>query len=221
MEVCEEFVKQMRTRVIKRMKAWLSQEEFDVQVAKQIALGRFTAGEVAEVLEGFDMETDMTSPVERALALVGEHGELTSSQLHAMLKLDADECPSEVLAEALEDGLLIKEGKYWTLPTERDTRQDSHYIPTPAQVAAFPKVARLELVTTVERRKTPRSRIEIAVEYLRGQPEGRATPAQMCSAIGVAARHGASAHLRPGIESGRLARVGTDWILGEKERMAA
>lgn len=221
MEGMLEHAKKGKARAIKRMKAWLSQEEFDVQVAENIRLGSFTAEEVAEALEGFDMETDMTSPVERALALVGEHGELTSGQLHAMLKLDAEECPSEVLAEALEDGLLIKEGKYWTLPTERDKRLDTHYMPTPEQVAAFPKVARLELVATVERRKAPRSRIEIAVEYLRGQPEGRATPAQMCSAIGVAARHGASAHLRPGIESGRLARVGTDWILGEKERMAA
>lgn len=65
-----------------------------------------------------DVERDITlglPAVDRAIAFVRARGTVTSSELHAVMDLPDDELPSEHLADALEDGRLVKVGKYWTL----------------------------------------------------------------------------------------------------------
>jgi hypothetical protein len=65
-----------------------------------------------------DIERDITPglpAIERAIAFVRTRGTVTSSELHMVMDLPADELPSEHLADALEDGRLVKSGKFWTL----------------------------------------------------------------------------------------------------------
>lgn len=65
-----------------------------------------------------EVERDITPglpAVERAIAFVEARGTVSSSELHVVMDLPADELPSEHLADALEDGRLVKSGKYWTL----------------------------------------------------------------------------------------------------------
>jgi hypothetical protein len=53
--------------------------------------------------------------VDRAIAFVRTRGTVSSSELHMVMDLPADELPSEHLVDALEDGRLVKSGKFWTL----------------------------------------------------------------------------------------------------------
>lgn len=65
-----------------------------------------------------DVERDITPglpAVERAIEFVRTRGTATSSELHMVMELDPDDLPSEHLADELERGVLVKEGKEWTL----------------------------------------------------------------------------------------------------------
>jgi hypothetical protein len=53
--------------------------------------------------------------VERAIEYVRAKGVATSSELHQVMELERDELASRYLADALQDGRLIKDGKYWTI----------------------------------------------------------------------------------------------------------
>lgn len=53
--------------------------------------------------------------VDRAIAFIKTRGTATSSELHIVMDLDPDELPSEHLADELERGVLVKQGKEWTL----------------------------------------------------------------------------------------------------------
>jgi hypothetical protein len=55
------------------------------------------------------------SRVDRAIAFVQERGVATSSELHAVMGLDANEFASSYLVSATRNGRLVKEGKNWTL----------------------------------------------------------------------------------------------------------
>lgn len=57
------------------------------------------------------------SPVEKAIAfiLAQPDRQATGAQLHIALDLKGDEAPSKVLAEGLQDGRLVKDGKFWTV----------------------------------------------------------------------------------------------------------
>jgi hypothetical protein len=72
---------------------------------------------VRELLR-IDVERDITPglpAVDRAIAFVRTCGTVTSSELHMVMDLPADELPSEHLADELERGVLVKDGKFWTL----------------------------------------------------------------------------------------------------------
>lgn len=158
--------------------------------------------------------------IERAIGFITENGILTSSQLHAMLGLDPDDMPSEVLAEALDDGRLIKEGKEWTLgvgPASDVQVEVITYLPTPAAVLAFPKVD----LSAEPPRRAKQNWVQMAVDYLRDCKDNRATSAELSRALLVNKNQGVSSYIRHGLVTGRLARSGSDWVLGEKERMAA
>jgi hypothetical protein len=65
-----------------------------------------------------EVERDITPglpAVDRAIAFVRTRGTVSSSELHMVMDLPADELPSEHLVDALEDGRLVKNGKFWTL----------------------------------------------------------------------------------------------------------
>jgi hypothetical protein len=65
-----------------------------------------------------EVERDITpglSAVQRAIEFVRTRGRATSAEVHIVLGLDSDELPSEHLVDALEDGRLVKQGKFWTL----------------------------------------------------------------------------------------------------------
>jgi hypothetical protein len=65
-----------------------------------------------------EVERDITPglpAVDRAIAFVRTRGTVSSSELHAVMDLPPDELPSVHLADALEDGRLVKQGKFWTL----------------------------------------------------------------------------------------------------------
>jgi hypothetical protein len=65
-----------------------------------------------------EVERDITpglGAVDRAIAFVRARGTATSSELHIVMDLPPDELPSEHLLDALEDGRLVKSGKFWTL----------------------------------------------------------------------------------------------------------
>lgn len=192
----------------------VSEEDFNGQVERLIGLGRITPEEVkAALILGASMETDH---ITRAIELVTERGVVTGSQLHAHLRLDPDDHPSEILAEALADGRLIKEGKEWMLGVgPAQEAEVITYLPTPEAVAAFPQVVTPE---SVERRSETRPWVQIAVDHLRECQGNRATPKELAVVLG---KRGVASFLRHGLITGRLARRGNDWILGEKERMAA
>lgn len=263
-----QYVKGCRARPFLRLRSLVSKEEFDATVKRLVERGLTTFEEVEGLLREYDMNIDSKPPLERAIALLEEHGELTGGQMHAMLGLAEDECPSEVLAEGLEAGYLIKEGKYWSLPDKWDARSDSHYMPTPAQVAAFPRPIpfirkvtysaeerAVEYLRNLESKrctnpqmvallgtKTPttslqraleretlqrdgtdwllgpnrRTNVEQAIEYLKDHPERRATHAEMCQVLGFKSSAGKAAldaALRSGLQSGKLIRAGSTWIL--------
>lgn len=65
-----------------------------------------------------DIERDITpglGAVDRAIAFIRTRGTATSAELHMVMDLPPDELPSVHLADALEDGRLVKDGKFWAL----------------------------------------------------------------------------------------------------------
>lgn len=65
-----------------------------------------------------EVERDITPglpAVQRAIEFVRTRGRATSAEVHIVLGLDPDELASEHLADELERGVLVKDGKHWTL----------------------------------------------------------------------------------------------------------
>lgn len=196
-----------KARSVRFLRAAVGPEEFAASIERCIARGTITQAEVEDILKGLHM----SERVERAIALVAEHGELTSGQLHAMLEMAEDETPSEVLADALEYGRLVKDGKFWTLPRDPMAEKPAgHFMPNERQIAAFPKVPEPEVVDR-------RSRTEIAIEFLQGQPDNRCTNEQMRELLSdsTVSVYG---QLHKAISARRLLRDGSDWILGTDRR---
>lgn len=196
-----------KARSVRYLRAAVGPEEFTASIERLIGLGNITQAEVADILKGLHM----SERIERAIALVAEHGEITSGQLHAMMGLAEDETPSEVLAEALEYGRLVKDGKFWTLPRDpMEEKLSGWFMPNAHQIAAFPTVPEAEPMDR-------RSRVEIAIEFLLEQPENRCTNAQMRELLSDCSSP-VYAQLHRAIESRKLLRCGSDWILGTDRR---
>lgn len=53
--------------------------------------------------------------VARAIEFVRSRGTATSSELHVLMELSPEQMVSHQLADALQDGRLIKDGKHWTI----------------------------------------------------------------------------------------------------------
>lgn len=65
-----------------------------------------------------EVERDITPglpAVDRAIAFVRKRGKATSSELHMVMDLSANELPSDHLDDALQQNRLVKDGKHWTL----------------------------------------------------------------------------------------------------------
>jgi hypothetical protein len=65
-----------------------------------------------------DIERDITPglpAVDRAIEFVRTRSRATSAELHIVMDLPEDDVPSYHLSDALEDGRLVKDGKFWTL----------------------------------------------------------------------------------------------------------
>lgn len=71
-------------------------------------------GEIVRASAGVSMDFH-ASHIERAIAFIRAHETVTGAQLHAHLGLNPIQTPSNVLAEAMADGRLFKDGKHWAL----------------------------------------------------------------------------------------------------------
>lgn len=71
-------------------------------------------GEILRASQGVSVDK-CASHIERAIDFIRMHDTVTGAQLHAHLGLDVLQTPSSVLAEAMADGRLFKDGKHWTL----------------------------------------------------------------------------------------------------------
>lgn len=143
-------------------------------------------------------------PIERAVAFITEHGTVTGGQLHAFLGLEAAEIPSNVLAEALADGRLFKDGKFWTLGAASRCRIAAE-VPreqisaAPCLTAKMPKIGK---------------KAQLAIDFIAKQE--RATDVQLAEVMGLREGDPPEAWLREALKFGVVARDGANWILGAR-----
>lgn len=127
------------------------------------------------------------SSIDRAIDFITERGTARGAELHAYLGLKPNELVSRELAPARDDGRLVMREGNWTLGGPK----------------AEPEPAPVRITNT-----------DKAVEFLRGQPGYRATSGEMRVALSMAPGAQVAPFLKRGLEDGRLARDGQDWLLG-------
>jgi hypothetical protein len=162
------------------------------------------------------------SAIDKAIAFVTERGTATSAELHSLLNLPANELVSRALGGALSDGRLVKSGKFWSLAggnddREQDTGRQDPVAGAPVANAAFPSTSApvpappAPQVAEPDEHETKGDRV---VDFIKRQPNRRATNNQLREVLGLGAGQFPAAHLNECIKTGRLARHGDNWILG-------
>jgi hypothetical protein len=160
--------------------------------------------------------------IDKAIAFVTERGTATSAELHSLLRLMPNDLVSRVLAAALADGRLVKNGKFWSLAgAEGESEQDdaaatADHPLTAITNATFPGTSApteppTEAPTAEPEFETKGDRV---VEFIQRQANRRATNSQLREVLGLGAGQFPAAYLNDCIKSGRLARHGDNWILG-------
>lgn len=185
--------------------------------------------------------------VEKAITYIQSCPEkqATGAQLHNALDLRSDQAPSIVLAEALKDGRLVKEGKWWSvgigvpsqvvpqsgkpeLPGELlerlSAKTRAKFLPTRAE--ANPPVEPVTPVATksseeaVARSPAPRGKIkiEIVIDYLK--EHGKSDTHTLRGVLGIVGKslHPLS-YLQNALADGRIKRAGNSWWVPGYEKV--
>lgn len=154
-----------------------------------------------------------------AVAFVQKRGSATSTELGVLLNLGADEYPSTVLASAVTNGKLVRDGKSWTLGLKAFPDMREQVAPTPAPTTV-PSPARPE--STVDRQaksaatppSAPRSgpsKVQLAIDCITRL--GAATDDQLRDAMKLDPKAYVGAYLAAAIKGGRVVRDGDRWTI--------
>jgi hypothetical protein len=167
--------------------------------------------------------------VERAIAFIQAQPDkqATGAQLHNALELKETDAPSVRLAAGLEDGRLVKEGKYWTVgrtvPAQADVQENSSVceialVGNSAGQALMPEPAASAkerggtLRPQPAKMKPPpgKTKIQTVIDYLR--EHGKSDTEALRGVLGI---RGKSPHplsyLQDALSDRRIARSGNSW----------
>jgi hypothetical protein len=129
----------------------------------------------------------------KALDFITERGTVTSTELHAHLGLAPEVMASEALRIPLEDGRLVKNGKYWGL---RGTNPSEETYQAPEDPDAH--------LSDGER----------VMRFIRRQPNLRATNQEIRTLLKLEANEVPASRLGSYIATGKLVRHGMAWMVG-------
>lgn len=171
----------------------------------------------------FRREHPTLDDIELAVAFVHERGTATSAELHALLGLQPDQQASVFLGSAVQDQLLVKDGKNWTLGPRAslELRDDAKPTAAPASSAApspapqpVPRFLDAPAAPPTSTAAQTGTKVERAIACLR--QHGTVATGQLREAIGLRAGQHPSNFLTSALADGRIVRDGDYWSLGWK-----
>jgi hypothetical protein len=163
-------------------------------------------------------QPESLSDVDKAIAFIRAQPERMASgaQLHVALEMQGTEAPSARLAEAIADGRLVKEGKWWTVgsgePAAKEEAPAIREIAAPvASAGNFPVVKPAAAVakpsaSTPSVRKT---KADVAIEYLK--EKGPSSSNDLRALLGIRTTQSPRPYVFNALMEGRIRQEGNRW----------
>jgi hypothetical protein len=130
---------------------------------------------------------------DQAISFIKLRGTVTSAELHAHLGLDAGELPSAKLSALLDDGRLVKNGKFWGLGGTNPS--EDGYLPPEDPYAHL-------------------SEGDKVIRFIKSKPNFRATNFEIRKLLGLEENEVPASRLGSYLATGKLIRHGTAWMVG-------
>lgn len=171
----------------------------------------------------FRKEHPALDDITLAVAFVRERQTATSAELHALLGLQPDQQASVFLSSALQDQLLAKDGKNWTLASRAsfELRGDDVKPTAAPALSPAPSFAPQPVPRFLDAPVAPPTstvlqtgtKVDRAIACLK--EHGTVATGQLRIAIGLRAGQHPSNFLASALADGRIVREGDFWTLGQ------